>query len=268
MGFTRDVWMHRVDIARATGQTMVLTAEHDGRLVADLVAEWATTHGEPFTLELDGTAGGTYVSGTGGEHVQIDAVEFCRVALGTCAPAPACSPTHSRSDRPAPQRSPASRSSPASGSVVGLLARRAPRCTARGTRRCWRIPSAHNDLPSYTDPRGFATFAMTALAFVVFGWLIVRGTEIPRIVGQLALARGGVAAGRVLRPADRAEPEATRRSSGSRWCPVSSSIPPSTSPTAARCSPARPRTTTTTWICREARPAQDATSSAIGVAGR
>ena len=28
---------------------------------------------------------------------------------------------------------------------------------------------------------------MTAAAFVVFGWLILRGTEIPRIVGQLAL---------------------------------------------------------------------------------
>jgi len=82
MGFTRDVWMHRVDIARATGRDMVLTADHDGRLVEDLVAEWATTHGEPFTLELDGTAGGTYVSGTGGEHVQIDAVEFCRVLSG------------------------------------------------------------------------------------------------------------------------------------------------------------------------------------------
>ena len=82
MGFTRDVWMHRVDIARATGQTMVLTAEHDGRLVADLVAEWAETHGEPFTLELDGTAGGTYVAGADGEHVQIDAIEFCRVVSG------------------------------------------------------------------------------------------------------------------------------------------------------------------------------------------
>ena len=82
MGFTRDVWMHRVDIARATGRDMVLTADHDGRLVEDLVAEWATTHGEPFTLELDGIAGGTYVSGTGGEHVQIDAVEFCRVLSG------------------------------------------------------------------------------------------------------------------------------------------------------------------------------------------
>ena len=28
---------------------------------------------------------------------------------------------------------------------------------------------------------------MTAAAFVVFGWLILRGTEVPRIVGQLAL---------------------------------------------------------------------------------
>jgi len=82
MGFTRDVWMHRVDIARATGHEMELTVEHDGRLVADLVAEWAATHGEAFVLELEGVAGGTYVSGTGGEHVRIDAVEFCRVLSG------------------------------------------------------------------------------------------------------------------------------------------------------------------------------------------
>jgi hypothetical protein len=74
--------MHRVDIARATGHEMELTAEHDGRLVADLVAEWAATHGEPFILELGGAAGGTFVSGTGGEHVCIDAVEFCRVLSG------------------------------------------------------------------------------------------------------------------------------------------------------------------------------------------
>jgi hypothetical protein len=48
-------------------------------------------------------------------------------------------------------------------------------------------PMSHADVPSYTDARGFATFAMTALAFVVFGWLIVRGSDIPRVVGQLAL---------------------------------------------------------------------------------
>jgi hypothetical protein len=49
-------------------------------------------------------------------------------------------------------------------------------------------PVNHPDVPSYTDPRGFATFALTGAALVIFGWLILRGTEIPRIVGMLALA--------------------------------------------------------------------------------
>jgi len=79
MGFTRDVWMHRVDLARATGQPLDLDPEHDGRIVADIVAEWAATHGEPFTLELEGAAGGTFTAGEGGEDVRIDAVAFCRI---------------------------------------------------------------------------------------------------------------------------------------------------------------------------------------------
>jgi hypothetical protein len=48
-------------------------------------------------------------------------------------------------------------------------------------------PITHADVPSYTDARGFATFAMTALAFAIFGCLILRDTEVPRGVGQLAL---------------------------------------------------------------------------------
>jgi hypothetical protein len=48
-------------------------------------------------------------------------------------------------------------------------------------------PVRDTDVPSYADPRGFATFALTALAFLVFGWLVVRGTDIPRYVGRLAL---------------------------------------------------------------------------------
>jgi uncharacterized protein (TIGR03083 family) len=79
---TRDPWMHRVDITRATGRAMHLTAEHDGRIVADVVAEWARRHGQPFTLTLTGTAGGTYVAGDGGESITIDAVELCRVLSG------------------------------------------------------------------------------------------------------------------------------------------------------------------------------------------
>ena len=34
MGFTRDVWMHRIDIARAAGIPPELTPGHDGRIVA------------------------------------------------------------------------------------------------------------------------------------------------------------------------------------------------------------------------------------------
>jgi uncharacterized protein (TIGR03083 family) len=80
---TRDPWMHRVDISRATGREMVLTPEHDGRLVTDVVAEWAHRHGRPFTLTLTGPIGATYVAGDApGETITIDAVEFCRTVSG------------------------------------------------------------------------------------------------------------------------------------------------------------------------------------------
>ena len=79
---TRDVWMHRVDIARATGKALVLTAEHDGRLVADVVAEWARRHGQPFDLALTGPAGGRFVAGSGGPALELDAVELCRTVSG------------------------------------------------------------------------------------------------------------------------------------------------------------------------------------------
>jgi len=75
----RDPWMHRVDISRAVDRPMVLTADHDGRIVADVVAEWAGRHGRPFTLLLTGAAGGSYVQGTGGPDLELDAVEFCRI---------------------------------------------------------------------------------------------------------------------------------------------------------------------------------------------
>jgi uncharacterized protein (TIGR03083 family) len=81
---TRDPWMHRVDIARATGREMELTPEHDGRLVAHVVADWARRHGQPFTLTLTGPAGGEFVARGGGEsgHLALDAVEFCRTLSG------------------------------------------------------------------------------------------------------------------------------------------------------------------------------------------
>jgi uncharacterized protein (TIGR03083 family) len=80
--FTRDTWMHRVDLCRATGKEMVLTADHDGVLVADVVEEWGRTHAQPFTLVLTGPAGGTFSLGEGGEAIELDAVEFCRILSG------------------------------------------------------------------------------------------------------------------------------------------------------------------------------------------
>jgi len=82
---TRDCWMHRVDVCRATGLAPVLTEGHDGRLVAEVVREWADRHGQPFTLRLAGAAGGTFVNPPGGPEIELDAVEFCRTLSGRSA---------------------------------------------------------------------------------------------------------------------------------------------------------------------------------------
>lgn len=79
---TRDTWMHRVDISRATGRLMELTAAHDGRLVADAAAEWARRHGQPCTLVLSGPAGGAFTHRGGGAAYDLDAIEFCRILSG------------------------------------------------------------------------------------------------------------------------------------------------------------------------------------------
>ena len=77
---TRDPFMHRLDICAATGLDPQPTAEHDGRLVDDVVHEWAQRHGQPYTLELTGPAGGVW--GNGGERITLDALEFCRRVSG------------------------------------------------------------------------------------------------------------------------------------------------------------------------------------------
>jgi hypothetical protein len=83
--YLRDLWMHRVDTAHALDRPLELSADHDGRIVADVVAEWARRHHKPFTLELTGLAGGTYINAPDthdAEHSSIDAVEFCRTLAG------------------------------------------------------------------------------------------------------------------------------------------------------------------------------------------
>jgi uncharacterized protein (TIGR03083 family) len=79
---TRDTWMHRTDLAEATGVELELTADHDAVVVADVVADWASRHDDSYDLTLTGAAGGTWRRGTGGERIERDAVEFCRILSG------------------------------------------------------------------------------------------------------------------------------------------------------------------------------------------
>ncbi len=79
---TRDPFRHRIDIARATGVQVPATADHEGKIVADVVADWAVRHGQPYELDLTGEAGGHWAEGQGGERLRMEAIEFCRILSG------------------------------------------------------------------------------------------------------------------------------------------------------------------------------------------
>ena len=84
--YTRDVWLHTVDIARATSTPLDLDAGLDGRIVEDVVGEWARRHGEPIRLTLTGPAGGRFHQGAAGTTMELDAVAFCRILSGRAEP--------------------------------------------------------------------------------------------------------------------------------------------------------------------------------------
>jgi uncharacterized protein (TIGR03083 family) len=74
---SRDTWMHRLDVARATNRPFVV-GEHDRHIVAqvlrDLDRRW---DGPAVTLELTGPAGGVWTVGTGATvgTVRADSIE-------------------------------------------------------------------------------------------------------------------------------------------------------------------------------------------------
>lgn len=80
--YTRDQWMHRLDICEAIGVEPTITADHDGRIIEDVVAEWASLEPGPWTLHLTGPAGGIYSIGTGGPTHHLDAVEYALIVSG------------------------------------------------------------------------------------------------------------------------------------------------------------------------------------------
>ncbi len=80
--YTRDVWLHTIDIARATGREPDVNAVFNARIVADVVAEWGRRHGQPVALTLTGPSGGVFHQGPDGSELNYDAVDFCRILSG------------------------------------------------------------------------------------------------------------------------------------------------------------------------------------------
>lgn len=78
---TRDAWLHRIDLADALDEDPVLD-DVDRRIVADVAVEWARRQRRPVDLVLTGPAGGHLVAGDGGDVLEMDAIEFCRVVSG------------------------------------------------------------------------------------------------------------------------------------------------------------------------------------------
>jgi uncharacterized protein (TIGR03083 family) len=88
--YARDMWMHRLDINRATGREMVTTPEHDGRIVALVLRDLARLlppklGGASVLYELRGEAGGTYRIGshlTPSATITMDVLDFNVLASG------------------------------------------------------------------------------------------------------------------------------------------------------------------------------------------
>jgi uncharacterized protein (TIGR03083 family) len=63
--YNRDLWMHRLDLARATGQRFTI-GDHDRHIVEQVIRDLALSWpAPPVTLELAGPAGGTWLIGPG-----------------------------------------------------------------------------------------------------------------------------------------------------------------------------------------------------------
>jgi uncharacterized protein (TIGR03083 family) len=86
---SRDTWMHRLDICRATGREFHQTPEHDGRIVALVMRDLGRTlhkklGGQAVIFDLGGVAGGTWKVGSGEATatIQMDALDFNIFASG------------------------------------------------------------------------------------------------------------------------------------------------------------------------------------------
>lgn len=92
---SRELWIHRLDIARAAGHDPIITADHDGRLVAlilrDLAGSLPRQLGADLTIHFDltGPAGGSWDVGPGevpDATVRLDAIDFAWLTSGRTTP--------------------------------------------------------------------------------------------------------------------------------------------------------------------------------------
>jgi uncharacterized protein (TIGR03083 family) len=82
--YSRDVWMHRIDISRATGGPLP-DCDSDAAVVAQVVRDLGRFwDGPPVLLELTGPAGGTWLLGDGEPcaEVRADTVDYLRLLSG------------------------------------------------------------------------------------------------------------------------------------------------------------------------------------------
>lgn len=81
--YTRDAWMHRLDVCRATGREPLLTADHDRLIVADAAHAWLRATGRPG-LTLTGPLGGAIIKRPGADDTtsEYDAIAFARALSG------------------------------------------------------------------------------------------------------------------------------------------------------------------------------------------
>jgi uncharacterized protein (TIGR03083 family) len=92
--YTRDMWMHRLDICRATGRAMEITPGHDGRIVALVVRDLnrravRKLDRRAVIYALTGPAGGAWSIGRGPAPtaaIHLEALVFCRYASGRMTP--------------------------------------------------------------------------------------------------------------------------------------------------------------------------------------
>src|SRR5258707_11871387 len=92
--YTRDMWMHRLDLCRATGREMVMTPEHDGRIVSLVMRDVAkklaaTLRKTSMVYHLSRSVGGTWQLGAEvppAATLHLDVLDFNLLASGRLTP--------------------------------------------------------------------------------------------------------------------------------------------------------------------------------------